>query len=85
MEDNKEEENDENYHHVFPEYSGNASGEAEDEEAPDEPVLDDDLCWAIVDARREAESANEKLKLERMLDDHKKKLYPTCEGRDWFI
>ena len=42
-------------------------------------MLDDDLRRAIVDAQREAESANEKLKLERMLEDHKKKLYPTCE------
>ena len=72
MEDNEEEENDDNYHHMFPEYGGNASGEAEDEEAPDEPMLDDDLRRAIVDAQRKAESANEKLKLERMLDDPKK-------------
>ena len=36
-------------------------------------MLDDDLRQAIVDAQREAESANEKLKLERMLEDHKKK------------
>ena len=49
MEDNEEEENDDNYP-MFPEYGGNASGEAEDEEAPDEPVLDDDLRWAIIDA-----------------------------------
>ena len=79
MEDNEEEENDDNYHDIFPEYGGNASGEAEDEEEPDEPVLDDDLRRAIVDAKREAESENEKLKLDRMLDDHKKKLYPGCE------
>ena len=43
---------------MFPEYGGNARGEAEDEEAPDEPVLDDDLRRAIVDAQKEAESAN---------------------------
>ena len=79
MEDNEEEENDDNYHDIFPEYGGNASGEAEDEGEPDEPVLDDDFRRAIVDAKREAESENEKLKLDRMLDDHKKKLYPGCE------
>jgi Transposase-associated domain len=102
MEDNEEEENDDNYP-MFPEYGGNARGEAEDEdeEAQDEPVLDDDLRRAIVDAQREAESANEKLKLERMLEDHKKKIVPylqrwehkaryhtgiaAMEGRDWFI
>ena len=58
MEDNEEEENDDNYQDIFPEYGGNASGEAEDEEKPEEPVLDDDLRRAIVDAKREAESEN---------------------------
>ena len=64
-------------------------------------MLDDDVRRAIVDAQREAESANEKLKLERMLEDHKKKVVPNLrrwqhktryhtgiaamEGRDWFI
>ena len=57
---------------MFPEYSGNARRGAEDEETPDEPMVDDDLRRAIVDAQREAESANEKFKLERMLEDHKK-------------
>ena len=71
MQENEEKENDDNYH-MSSEYGGNARGEAEDEEAPDEPVLDDDLCRAVVDAQREAESTNEKLKLERMLEDHKK-------------
>ena len=50
MEDNEEEENIDKYHHMFPEYGGNASGEAKDEEEPGEPVLDDDLRRAIVDA-----------------------------------
>ena len=78
MEDNEEEQNDDNYS-MLPEYGGNARGEAEDEETPDEPMVDNDLRRAIVDVQREAESANEKLKLERMLENHKKKLYPTCE------
>ena len=77
MEDNEEEQNDDNY--MCAEYSGNARGEAEDEEVPDEPIIDDDLRRVIVDAQTEAESALEKLKLEHMLEDHKKKLYPTCE------
>ena len=47
-------------------------GGDEDEETPDEPMVDDDLRRAIIDAQREEESANEKLKLERMLEDHKK-------------
>ena len=77
MEDNEEEQNDDNY--MCPEYSGNERGEAEDEEVPDEPIIDDDLRRVIVDAQTEAESALEKLKLEQMLEDHKKRLYPTCE------
>src|SRR5664279_2454257 len=69
MEDNEEEEDDDNYP-MFPEYGDTATGEAEDEEASDEPA--DDLRRAIVDAQRECESDKEKLKLERMLEDHKK-------------
>ena len=68
MEDN-EEEDDDNYH-MFPEYGDTATGEAEDQEASYEPA--DDLHRAIVDAQRECESEKEKLKLERMLEDHKK-------------
>jgi hypothetical protein len=81
MEDNEEEEDDD----MYPEYGDTATGEAEaegtgeaeDEEASDDPA--DDLRWAIVDAHREAESENEKRKLKGMLEDHKKKLYPNCE------
>jgi hypothetical protein len=84
MEDNEEEEDDD----MYPEYGDTAMGEAEaegtreakDEEASDEP--DDDLRRAIIDAHREAESVNEKLKLKGMLEDHKKKLYPNCEDRN---
>ena len=72
MEDNEEEEDDDNYP-MFPEYGDTATGEAEDQEASD------DLHRAIVDAQRECESEKEKLKLERMLEDHKKLLYPNCE------
>jgi hypothetical protein len=102
MEDNKEEEDDD----MYPEYGDTATGEAEaegigeaeDEEASDEPA--DDLHRAIVDAHREAESVNEKQKLKGMLEDQKKVVpklrrwkhkarYHTgvaaMEGRDWFI
>ena len=51
-------------------------GEAE-EEASDEPT--DDLGRAIVDAKRKCESEKERSKLEHMLEDHKKLLYPNCE------
>src|SRR5664279_2451616 len=61
---------------MFPEYGGTTMGEAE-EEASDEPA--DDLGRAIVDAQRNCESEKERLKLECMLEDHKKLLYPNCE------
>jgi hypothetical protein len=41
-----------------------------EEEAQDEPA--DNLRRAIVDAQRDCESEKGKLKLERMLKDHKK-------------
>ena len=40
---------------------------------------DDDLRRVIVDARTQCESQKEKLKFDRMLEDHKKGLYPNCE------
>jgi hypothetical protein len=48
-----------------------------EERALDEPA--DDLGWAIADAQRDCESEKERKKLERMLDDHKKLLYPNCK------
>jgi hypothetical protein len=81
MEDNEEEEDDDMYPKYGDTTTGEAeaegTGEAEDEEASDEP--DDDLRRAIVDAHRKAESVNEKRKLKGMLEDHKKKLYLNYE------
>src|SRR4051812_44171168 len=79
MEDVDEEyEDDDNY--MFPEYGDTERGEAEDEEEPaDDHIIDDDLRRCITDIHREANTVEEKKKLQRMLDDHKKKLYPTCE------
>ena len=51
--------------------------EAEEEFIVDEP--DDDLCRAILDALINCESENGRLKLEHMLEDHKKLLYPNYE------
>ena len=55
-------------------------GENEAEEDPivDEP--DDELRPAIHDAQMDFGSENEKMKLERMLADHSKLLYPNCEN-----
>ena len=57
-----------------------ATGEAtEDQEEPNDVPDDDDLRRVIVDARTQCESKKEKLKFDRMLEDHKKVLYPNCE------
>ena len=76
MEDNEEEEDGDNYP-MFPKYGDTATGEAEDQEASDEPV--DDLGRAIADAKRDCETENERLKFARMLEDHNKPLYPNYE------
>ena len=76
MEDNEEEEDDDNY--PPPEYGDVAMGKAVNQEELDD-VPDDDLRRVIVDAKRQCESEKEKLKFDRMLDDHKKGLYPNCE------
>src|SRR3989337_4431339 len=76
MEDSEEEEDDDSY--VPPEYGDAAMGEAKDQEEPDD-VPEDDLRRVIVDAKRQCESENEKLKFDRMLEDHKKWLCPNCE------
>jgi hypothetical protein len=80
MEDNDEEENDENYL-KFPETTGTAMEDNEkdegEERASDVPA--DDLGQVIIDAQIDCESEKERDKLECMLDDHKKNLYPNCE------
>ena len=54
-------------------------GEAKEEVGvEDEPA--DDLGQAIHDTQRECESEKEKIKFERMLEDHKKLLYQTCDA-----
>jgi hypothetical protein len=67
----------------YAEYSAfddTAMGEAEEERAAEEEVEPaDDLGQAIRDAQRECESEKEKIKFERMLEHHKKLLYPTAE------
>jgi hypothetical protein len=79
MEDNDEEENDDNYPE-FPETTDTAMEDNEEEgeeRASDVPA--DDLSQVIVDAQIDCESEKERDKLEHMLDDHKKNLYPNCK------
>jgi hypothetical protein len=76
MEDNEEEEDDDNYP-GFPEYSDTFMGEAE-EEAHDEPAKD--LGRTIADGWRDCKTDKEREKMDHMLEDHKKLLYPKCEN-----
>ena len=80
MEDNEEEENDD-YSSMFPEYDDTAMEDNEEEEgeerASDEPA--DDLGQTITDARRDCETKKEREKFDHMVEDHKKVLYPNCE------
>ena len=81
MEDNEEEEDNDNYP-MFTKHGGTTTmGEDEDEGEPifDDESIDDDLSRAILDAKINCGSENERLKLERMLEDHNKLLYPNCE------
>src|SRR3989337_2826605 len=87
MEDNEEEEDDDSYPgHGFPEYDDTTMGEEAEpamreeaeEEASDEPA--DDLGRVIADAKRNCASDLERKKLQRMLEDHKKLLYPNYEA-----
>jgi hypothetical protein len=58
MEDGEEEENDDNYHQIFPEY-GDTTMEDSEEEGGDEWASvepDDDLSWVISDAKRDYET-----------------------------
>jgi hypothetical protein len=77
MEDNDEEENDYNYH-VYPETTDTAMEYNEEEEA-EERASDVPTDEVIADAQIDRESEKERGKLERMLDDYKKLLYPNCE------
>ena len=87
MEDNEEEEDYDSYPgHWFVEYNDTIMGEEAEpamreeaeKEASDEPG--DDLGRAIADAKRNCASEKERLKLQHILEDHKKSLYPNCEA-----
>ena len=70
----------------------------EEQRASDEPV--DDLGQVISDAKRDCETEKDKLKLQGMLEDHKKIVVPklrrwqhearyhtgiaAMEGREWY-
>ena len=51
--------------------------EAEENVAKDQPP--DELGQILVDAQRDSETLKESKKFEKMLEDHKKLLYPNCK------
>ena len=81
MEDGDEEDNDDYYRSMLPEYGDTAMEDNEEEggeeRAPDEPA--DELGRAISDAKRGCDTDKERLQFDKMLEDHQKLLYPTCE------
>ena len=85
LEDNEEEEDDDSYPMSPEEYGDTAmedneeegGGNEEEHRASDEAA--DGLGRVISDAKRQCDTEREKLKLEAMLKDHKKLLYPNCE------
>jgi hypothetical protein len=64
-----------------PETTDTAIEDNEEEEGEERAsdVTADDLGQVIVDAQIDCESENEREKLERMLDDHKKNLYQIAK------
>ena len=85
LEDNEEEEDSDNYPLFTDQDGGSRMGEdeAEEELIFDEPIFDDpddDLGRAILDAKMNCGNEKERLKLEKMLEDHNKLLYPNCEN-----
>ena len=66
---------------MFPEYADTAMEDNEEEggeeRAADEP--NDDLGRAISDAKRDCDTDKERLQFDKMLEDHKKLLYPNYE------
>jgi len=79
MDDDDEEEDD----NIFDLIQGSAfadapMGDAEEEMGKAEGPIDD-LGQVLRDAKEDCENVNESKLFERMLDDHKKLLYPDCK------
>ena len=85
MDEGEEEEDDDELDHanIIAQYSGfndvAMGGDNEEEVAAEDDRGDDAFGDAIRDAHRECESEKDKAKFERMLEDHRKSLYPTTE------
>jgi hypothetical protein len=80
MEENEDEEDDNN----IPDWAaGQDFVDTLMEDADEEEILEDDhvddLGQVLKDAQRDYENDNEKAKLCRMIEDHRKPLYPDCK------
>lgn len=84
MKDNEEEDDDDiDYHSMSSEEYGDTAMEGNEEEGGEEQQASyepaDGIGRVISDAKRQCDTKEEKLKLEAMLQDHKKLLYPNVE------
>jgi hypothetical protein len=79
MEEGEEEQTDPD--DVFAQYCDFAMEEGEEEVDVENSIAEDDdaLGDVIHDAQRDCESEKEKAKFDKMLEDHKKLLYPSAE------
>ena len=76
--DADEEDNDDCHIHGFPQYNQFDDNDFQEDVSSSDDVTDD-LEQAIRDAQRDCESEKDRIKFERMLEDHNKLLYPNCE------
>jgi hypothetical protein len=80
MEENKDEEGDNN----IPEWAAGQDfvdtlmEDPDEEDIPEDGHVDD-LGEVLKDAQKDYENDNEKAKLCRMIEDHRKLLYPDCK------
>jgi hypothetical protein len=80
MEENEDEEDDNNIPDwaAGQDFADTLMEDAEEEEIPKDDHVDD-IGQVLKDAQRDYENDNEKAKLRRMIEDHRKPLYPDCK------
>jgi hypothetical protein len=80
MEENEDEKDDNN---ILDWVAGQDFADTLMEDADEEEILKDDhvddLGQVVKDAQRDCENDNEKANLHRMIEDHRKLLYPDCK------
>ena len=80
MTKNEEQDCEANFPAGFGAFDDDASMEdaPKGEAAEDDPT--DDLGQVLHDAHEDCESENERMKFQQKLEDHRKLLYPGCQG-----